>query len=152
MISGSQERFVSIRRLVFTVAFLLIQSYSLFSQYAHEPLNSVILSGSETPAELARIAARVTPSQRQLAWQELEFTAFIHFSINTFTDREWGEGTEPAAAFNPGSLDARQWAKVCRDAGMKMLIVTAKHDDGFCLWPTAYSDPVLSGKRSEQSV
>jgi alpha-L-fucosidase len=76
------------------------------------------------------------PSERQLAWHEMEYYMFVHFTVNTFTDKEWGFGDEKESVFNPSELDCRQWAKVARDAGMKGIIITAKHHDGFCLWPS----------------
>jgi alpha-L-fucosidase len=83
------------------------------------------------------IAPRPHPSAAQLDWQRDELAMFLHFGVNTFTDREWGDGTEDPAIFNPESLDARQWARTARAAGFRSLILTAKHHDGFCLWPTA---------------
>ncbi len=76
------------------------------------------------------------PSKRQLEWQELGYYAFIHFNMNTFTNMEWGTGGERPEQFDPTEMDVRQWAKVIKDAGMKGVIITAKHHDGFCLWPT----------------
>lgn len=82
------------------------------------------------------MAARLVPSSRQLAWQQMELTAFLHFGINTFTGREWGNGNENPELFNPSELDARQWVRTLKQGGFKMVILTAKHHDGFCLWPT----------------
>lgn len=79
---------------------------------------------------------RPRPTPAQLQWQRDELALFIHFGINTFTDREWGDGKESPSLFAPTALDARQWARVARAAGSRALILTAKHHDGFCLWPT----------------
>lgn len=86
------------------------------------------------------MASRVVPNDRQKAWQERELTAFLHFGINTFTGREWGDGKESPTLFTPDALDTDQWVKTLSDAGFKMVILTAKHHDGFCLWPTATTD------------
>ncbi|GMV37446.1 MAG: hypothetical protein AMXMBFR61_19540 [Fimbriimonadales bacterium] len=79
------------------------------------------------------------PSERQLAWHRQEMYAFCHFGMNTFTGREWGEGTESPELFRPTELDCRQWARVLKDAGFRGIIITAKHHDGFCLWPSRYT-------------
>jgi alpha-L-fucosidase len=80
------------------------------------------------------------PSTQQVVWQKMEYYAFIHFNMNTFTGKEWGDGTEDPALFAPSDLDCRQWARICRQAGMKGIILTAKHHDGFCLWPSHYTE------------
>jgi alpha-L-fucosidase len=79
---------------------------------------------------------RAVPTAAQLQWQRDELAMFLHFGVNTFTDREWGDGTEEPAIFAPTSLDARQWARAAKRGGFRTLILTAKHHDGFCLWPT----------------
>jgi alpha-L-fucosidase len=79
------------------------------------------------------------PSKSQLAWHDMEFYLFTHFGPNTFTNNEWGHGDEPEDIFNPGQLDCNQWALIAKQAGAKGIIITAKHHDGFCLWPSAYS-------------
>ena len=94
---------------------------------------------SRTP-EYVKYAASIVPTERQIKWQETEFYSFIHFGMNTFTDSEWGSGNEDPDLFNPEHLNCRQWAQLCKLAGMKGLILTAKHHDGFCLWQTEYSD------------
>ncbi|MEJ7736906.1 MAG: alpha-L-fucosidase [Chitinophagaceae bacterium] len=99
--------------------------------------NFAVIKEGDTQQEIIRKAAHVVPSPRQLRWQQLELTAFFHFGINTFTGREWGDGREDPQIFNPTQLDARQWLRTAKDAGIKQVILTAKHHDGFCLWPTA---------------
>ncbi|HEX9085816.1 MAG TPA: alpha-L-fucosidase, partial [Gemmatimonadaceae bacterium] len=98
---------------------------------------SAFVAGSLPPrAQTRSTPSRPRPSPSQLAWQRDELALFLHFGVNTFTDREWGDGKEDPAIFSPAALDARQWARVARTAGARSLILTAKHHDGFCLWPT----------------
>ena len=95
----------------------------------------------------ASLAVRPTPTRSQLAWQRDELAMFLHFGVNTFTDREWGDGHEDPAIFNPTQLDARQWARAAKAGGFRAMILTAKHHDGFCLWPTATTDHSVAKSR-----
>lgn len=90
------------------------------------------------PADLTPNA--VIPSQKLITYQQMELIGFIHFTVNTFTDKEWGYGDESPEIFNPTALDVEQWAQTAQAAGMKQLILTAKHHDGFCLWPSQYTE------------
>lgn len=86
------------------------------------------------------LAAHVLPAARQVDWQEAGFTAFLHFGPNTFTGREWGTGKESPSDFAPKSIDARQWVRSLKAAGIRMVVLTTKHHDGFCLWPSRYTE------------
>jgi alpha-L-fucosidase len=90
---------------------------------------------TEAPAPLGPV-----PSENQMRWQEMEYYAFIHYSLNTYTDQSWGYGNEDINLFNPEKLDCRQWARICKEAGMKGIILTAKHHSGFCLWPSKFTE------------
>lgn len=98
---------------------------------------SIILSCQTVPPPAPYGAI---PSERQLEWHNLKYYAFIHFSPNTFTDKEWGYGDESPEIFNPSELDVDQWARVAKEAGMEGIVITAKHHDGFSLWPSKYTE------------
>lgn len=103
---------------------------------------SSLTSRANAPAPLPPL-----PSAAQLAWHERPYYAFVHFGMNTFTEREWGEGREDPSTFAPSELDCRQWARTFKDAGMRGVILTAKHHDGFCLWPSRTTEHTLAHSR-----
>jgi alpha-L-fucosidase len=111
-----------------------------------------MITPDDSAAVIAEKAAKVLPRANQTAWMRLERTFFIHFGPNTFRGVEWGNGRESPSIFNPTALDASQWVSAVKDAGGKLIIPVVKHHDGFCLWPTRYTDhsvassPWLGGK------
>ena len=114
------------RLLAAFIAWLLVTGMA-YSQQTAQSVNSLSPCGP-------------VPTENQLWWQDLEMYAFIHYSMNTYTDQEWGFGNEDLQLFNPSDLDCRQWARVCKQAGMRGIIFTAKHHCGFCMWPSQYTE------------
>ena len=98
---------------------------------------SFILLSCSTREVASPLALLPVPSKSQLAWHEMEMNAFVHFTTNTFTGKEWGYGDESPGVFNPSELNAEQWISTFKAAGFKGVILTCKHHDGFCLWPAS---------------
>lgn len=111
-----------------------------------------VITADDSPATIVEKAAKVLPRPNQTAWMRMERTFFLHFGMNTFYGVEWGSGREDPAAFNPTSLDAKQWIGTMKNVGGNMIILVSKHHDGFCMWPTRYTkhsvvaSPWLDGK------
>ena len=103
-------------------------------------VSALLLTVACTPPPPPPAPVGPLPSEAQLAWHDMQFYMFVHFNMNTFTNMEWGMGDESPETFNPTALDCRQWARIAKAAGMKGIILTAKHHDGFCLWPSAYTE------------
>jgi alpha-L-fucosidase len=106
-----------------------------------------LLMGASLPLSFAEVEppepVLPVPTERQLEWHRLEYYGFFHFTMNTFTDKEWGYGDEDPEQFNPTSCNPRQWVEIAKEVGMKAVIPTCKHHDGFCLWPSQYTEHSL---------
>ncbi|CAE7274497.1 FUC1 [Symbiodinium pilosum] len=114
--------------------YLLLLTSSVAAETSTPPIPQ-----SETQPLWLIEAANTLPHPRQVAWQDLGLTCFVHFGVNTYTDREWGTGLEDPTLFNPSQLDCEQWVLAGKRAGMRMMMLTCKHHDGFCLWQTRYT-------------
>ena len=119
--------------VVLTFLSCSVQSEKLYEKH-------VVIPQGATSEDIIDIAARVTPTRNQLEWQQMELTAFLHYGINTYTDREWGDGSEEPTLFNPTAFDANQIVESLKAGGFKLIILTCKHHDGFCLWPSHYTE------------
>lgn len=128
-------------KLIFLITILIfsILGFSCSSNITVDK-ETVVLTLAESQAIEDPEPWMAVPSQNQLAWHELEYFSLICFGLNTYTEQEWGFGNVSSKLFNPSDLDTDQWAQVCSDAGMKGIILVAKHHDGFCLWPTQTTD------------
>ncbi|MCK4563135.1 MAG: alpha-L-fucosidase, partial [Verrucomicrobia bacterium] len=109
------------------------------ADHKEKSIHNAPMNPSSTDADILKLAANIVPSSRQLAYHEEEFIGFIHFGPNTFTGREWGNGMEDPTVFAPRQVDTDQWCEVMKAAGMKKIIVTVKHHDGYCTWQTRYN-------------
>ena len=112
----------------------------MIKRFFHGLLFSGILISASYAQPAAPPPYGPVPSARQMRWQQMEYYAFVHFSLNTYTDQSWGFGNEDVKLFNPQKLDCRQWARICKKAGMKGIIITAKHHCGFFLLASKYKE------------
>lgn len=122
------------------VAIMLTPRSLMARQDSITYVKHLVFPQNATLEEKVAMAARLVPSPQQLDWQRMELIAFIHFGMNTFTGREWGDGKENPKWFNPVGLDAEQWVRTLKETGFKLVLITAKHHDGFCLWPSEFTD------------
>ena len=128
------------KKLFYIACFSCMSTVGLEPALAGEKKNFAVISPADSIGDILRKAATIVPSSQQYSWQRLEYIAFVHFGMDTFTGEEIGTGKEDPRLFDPTELDCDQWAKTFSEAGMKMAILTVKHHDGFCLWPSKYTE------------
>ena len=125
-------------KYIINILLLLQMVTVVWAQETIQPSNTIKIAG-DSHEEIIRKAAHVVPTKNQLAYKKLEFTCFVHFGPNTFTRMEWGNGMEDPSIFNLQNLDTDQWCRAMKAAGMKLVVFTAKHHDGFVLWQSRYT-------------
>lgn len=145
MILKSSKHFISRMAkskssICLTIIFLLFTAISCSHQSDDYYIQTAEIPSEHTHQQKVELSANVLPHPRQLKWFEDEFFGFIHYGPNTYTGREWGDGTESAAVFNPVNLDTDQWVRTMKEAGMKRVIMVVKHHEGYALWQTRYTD------------
>ena len=130
------------RRTLFTLFCSLVSLADAAEQIPYS--TTQVIAESDSPAVIAEKAAKILPRANQTDWMRLERTFFLHFGVNTFNEVEWGTGREDAYIFNPTALDANQWLDVVTNFGGKMIVLVCKHHDGFCYWPSRYTEHTVA--------
>ncbi|WP_347840600.1 alpha-L-fucosidase [uncultured Draconibacterium sp.] len=134
------------KKIVLSLCFFTLLSTVAFAQEAIYDVgkNYITILPTDTEEDIVLKASKVVPSQRQYDWQKLELTAFIHFGVRTFDDEGFEKREADISLFNPEEIDVRQWVKVLKEAGMKLVVFTAKHSDGLCNWPSKCTEYNIS--------